>query len=618
MKNLLFLFIALLFAANAVIAQNKSFGVGTATPNTNAALDVVSSTNNQGFLAPRLTTAFRNGMSLGVGDKGMLVFDTDLNTMFVWNGSAWGITLSGFSSTATTAVTGTNTGTGSAGLFSTTNAANPAYALSVTSNTNTVSVDAIHSVMTGTGGAAGGFIINNATNPKPSVYVETNGTGNAGTFRSVGTTNPSAALYAETNSNTNAGYFYAVNATSNYPAVYANTAGLGSALYGQTSTGISAVYGQRDGTTNGNAGAFKITNAANTWPSLYAETNGGGVAINGYTTGTQAAGYFQINNASNIYSAVAGTTNGIGTAGDFRITNASSSAATLFATTNGTGSTGFLTNTNAANNLSTLNIATNGTGPGIYSATTGTGAGGSFVVSNPSSGNFALTASSNGTGASFTAQATGTGGAAYFLNGASSATNVVNATTNGTGTVLYVNHTGASGNLALFQSGGVSKARIDKLGVGYFNGGTVNSGADVAEMFDIEGSRDSYEPGDVMVISESTDRTMEKSNEANSTKVAGVYATKPGVTLTETGIDENTDHMVPLGVIGVIPTKVCGENGAIKRGDLLVTASVKGHAMKAISKNGDGVFPSGAILGKALENFDGNGKGLIKVLVNVK
>ena len=76
--------------------------------------------------------------------------------------------------------------------------------------------------------------------------------------------------------------------------------------------------------------------------------------------------------------------------------------------------------------------------------------------------------------------------------------------------------------------------------------------------------------------------------------------------------------MVPLGVIGVIPTKVCGENGPIKRGDLLVTSSVKGHAMKAISKNGDGVFPSGAILGKALENFDGNGKGLIKVLVNVK
>jgi hypothetical protein len=40
--------------------------------------------------------------------------------------------------------------------------------------------------------------------------------------------------------------------------------------------------------------------------------------------------------------------------------------------------------------------------------------------------------------------------------------------------------------------------------------------------------------------------------------------------------------------------------------------------MKAVSVKGDGVFPSGTILGKALENFDGSEAGLIKVLVNVK
>jgi len=137
-------------------------------------------------------------------------------------------------------------------------------------------------------------------------------------------------------------------------------------------------------------------------------------------------------------------------------------------------------------------------------------------------------------------------------------------------------------------------------------------------MFDVEGEKNSYEPGDVMVISEATDRTMEKSFEANSTKVAGVYAIKPGVTLTEKNMDESLEQLVPVGVIGVIPTKVCAENGSIKRGDLLVTSSKRGHAMKAISKHGDGVFAAGVILGKALENFDGNGTGLIKVLVNVK
>jgi trimeric autotransporter adhesin len=139
-------------------------------------------------------------------------------------------------------------------------------------------------------------------------------------------------------------------------------------------------------------------------------------------------------------------------------------------------------------------------------------------------------------------------------------------------------------------------------------------------MFDVEGARSSYEPGDVLVISEDTDRTVEKSSEANSTKVAGVFATKPGVVLTEKGIDERLDDLVPMGVVGVIPTKVCLENGAIKRGDLLVTSSKAGHAMKAtaIIINGMTIYPTGAILGKALENFDGAETGLIKVLVNVK
>jgi hypothetical protein len=92
------------------------------------------------------------------------------------------------------------------------------------------------------------------------------------------------------------------------------------------------------------------------------------------------------------------------------------------------------------------------------------------------------------------------------------------------------------------------------------------------------------------------------------------------VLLTEKSIEENIDDLVPMGVIGVIPTKVCLENGPIQRGDLLVTSSKKGHAMKAIPANINGilVYPTGAIIGKALENFNGEGTGLIKVLVNVK
>jgi len=59
---------------------------------------------------------------------------------------------------------------------------------------------------------------------------------------------------------------------------------------------------------------------------------------------------------------------------------------------------------------------------------------------------------------------------------------------------------------------------------------------------------------------------------------------------------------------------VCGENGPVRRGDMLVTSSLRGYAMKA---DPDKVKP-GQVIGKALEAFDGNGTGKIKVLVNVK
>ena len=158
-------------------------------------------------------------------------------------------------------------------------------------------------------------------------------------------------------------------------------------------------------------------------------------------------------------------------------------------------------------------------------------------------------------------------------------------------------------------------ARIDDTGKGFFNGGTQNSGADVAEAFDIEGVKKDYEPGDVLVISQNGDRKVEKSSEPYSTLVAGVYATKPGLLLTEQNAEQNQlDKMVPMGVVGVIPTKVCLEGGAIKRGDLLVTSSTSGVAMKADLDK----VKVGQVLGKALQEYNQVGVGKINVLVSIK
>jgi hypothetical protein len=207
---------------------------------------------------------------------------------------------------------------------------------------------------------------------------------------------------------------------------------------------------------------------------------------------------------------------------------------------------------------------------------------------------------------------TGRGGRFENVNSASGA-NALEAVTNGTGSSFMANHSGASGNIAIFQSSGANVARIDKTGRGFFNNGTQASGADVAEWFDVDGLAASYEPGDVLEISADRDRHVRRSAAAYSGRVLGVYATKPGVLLTDLEVDADHGSRIPLGVVGVIPTKVSGENGAIRRGDLLVTSATRGHAMKAAPNP-----PVGTVIGKALADFTGTGTGVIDVFVNVR
>jgi hypothetical protein len=171
-----------------------------------------------------------------------------------------------------------------------------------------------------------------------------------------------------------------------------------------------------------------------------------------------------------------------------------------------------------------------------------------------------------------------------------------------------------TGNLAVFKVDGTNMARINHNGRGFFNGGTQNSGADIAEAFDVTGNINQYEAGDVLAISTNKDRAVEKSSEPYSTLVAGVYATKPGVLLTEENIDNDLTGKVPMGVIGVIPTKVCLQGGSIKRGDLLVTSSIPGVAMKADPEK----VRVGQVIGKALEDYSTDSIGKIKVLVSIK
>jgi hypothetical protein len=147
--------------------------------------------------------------------------------------------------------------------------------------------------------------------------------------------------------------------------------------------------------------------------------------------------------------------------------------------------------------------------------------------------------------------------------------------------------------------------------------GTFVAGSDFAEAFEAMGGRDLYEPGDVVVISESCSQSVEKCTRPYDQRVAGIYSTRPGVL----GADKNgetrlDDDDIPVAITGIVPAKVTDENGTIHPGDLLTTSGLPGYAMKASPAivNGTAVYPAGTILGKALEPLAGS-RGVIRVLV---
>lgn len=176
---------------------------------------------------------------------------------------------------------------------------------------------------------------------------------------------------------------------------------------------------------------------------------------------------------------------------------------------------------------------------------------------------------------------------------------------------LWVNTTGASyagnfsGGLGLYasriQAG--SGATTDYLGTD-----AVSNVFDIAEDINAPGC----EAGDVVVIDPSNDRTVVKSTTPYDMAIAGVISENPVFHIGK------TEGYKPLALAGQVWVKVTTENGEIKRGDLLVTSSKPGHAMKADPAK----LGFGMIIGKALEPFsggqEGETEGKIVALVNLQ
>jgi hypothetical protein len=273
----------------------------------------------------------------------------------------------------------------------------------------------------------------------------------------------------------------------------------------------------------------------------------------------------------------------------------------------GIGVRGWSQNSNAIVGISSkgdaLNTTCSGSGKAISAKHTGTGH--AVVVDQDGSGWGIMVTAKGGAGA-YVSSESGTGVTAISLS------NTGLEAVSSSGDIMRGSQIqGISTNIR-FRVTNAGNVRCD----GAFTGG----GADLAEAFDFEGNKTEYEPGDVLIISADSDARITRSNAPYSHMVIGVYATKPGVLLAHTDAESEISDLIPVGVVGVIPTKVCTENGPIHRGDLLTTSSTAGAAMKVhpVITNGIPSFPSGIILGKALENYNGQGTGVIRVFVNSK
>lgn len=279
--------------------------------------------------------------------------------------------------------------------------------------------------------------------------------------------------------------------------------------------------------------------------------------------------------------------------------------------TTGTAPAGFFqTTSTSATALLGVALSTTGTVNGIFGQTSSAGGYGVFGNNAATSGaGGGVLGTSNAGGPGVNGSSLATSGFASGLYGSTSSPGAV---------VALLRSHNAGGNIIIGQvgpdSGATDVFRVDGTGKGFFDGGTQTGGADFAESVAIAGAKSLYEPGDLMIVDSSTNRQLMLAEQSYSTLVAGIYSTKPGVLATTHKMDEaGLRGEVPLAVMGIVPCKVSAENGPIQRGDLLVTSSTPGHAMKGTDRN----RMLGAVVGKALEPLS-EGKGVIEVLVTLQ
>lgn len=163
--------------------------------------------------------------------------------------------------------------------------------------------------------------------------------------------------------------------------------------------------------------------------------------------------------------------------------------------------------------------------------------------------------------------------------------------------------------------GGLRTWDIEAEGTIWSRNNVQTGSRDLAEIYfsDLD-----LQPGDVVSLDPEADCVVRAAG-PNDTSVIGIVSTEPGVLLnSQLNVEAKSDGKrgFPIALCGRVPCKVSDENGPIRRGDLLTSASKPGFAMRAqsVEIEGKSVFAGGTLIGKALAAH-ARGEGEIEVFV---
>ncbi|HMO61488.1 MAG TPA: hypothetical protein PKC39_14760 [Ferruginibacter sp.] len=323
MKQLLLL--SFLCLCQLAKSQNN-VGIGTSTPHTSALLDINSS--NRGLLIPRLTSAQRTAIASPA--TGLLVYDTDTNSIWAYDGTIWKNLLSngGFTlpftqtvHTNTAALLINNNGIGAAmeGLstndfgIGTASKSNGEYGWGLFAFTNRPGAKSINAIADSGSVFNGEIMYNGNTNTLMSLI--NRGLGKTATVQLVNNASTSANMQVAGNHLGEQLLIYQTNASNSKAAVAIHNSGSGEGISITGASGAGVVA-----TSTSNYGIKGVTNTALGFSGVY-----------GQNTGTAGSGVVGTSDAVNTQGVYGLSANGIGVraaSSNYRGVQASSASGT--------------------------------------------------------------------------------------------------------------------------------------------------------------------------------------------------------------------------------------------------------------------------------------------------